>query len=226
MTEDRQARPGCLGGLVHWLTGLSGSAASGREELPYGVRDDFLSPGELSFFHTLNLAVGDRAVVCAKVNLADVLYVKSSRDNAHHRNRIAQKHLDFLLCDPSSMRPLVGVELDDASHDSRRARERDAFVDTVFQAARLPLVHIRSRSGFDPKGLAAQLEQYLAGAEGQVPLVAAIPQPGTGAGGAPPVCPKCNVPMVIRVATKGKRGGEQFYGCPNFPKCRQTFPFE
>ena len=224
MTEDRQARPGCLGGLVHWLTGLSGSAASGREELPYGVRDDFLSPGELSFFHILNLAVGDKAVVCAKVNLADVFYVKSPHHNAYHRNRIAQKHLDFLLCDPGSMRPLVGVELDDASHDSRRGRERDAFVDAVFEAARLPLVHIRAGRGCDPKSLAAQLEQYLAGEETPVLPATEIAQPG--AGGAPPVCSKCNVPMVIRVATKGKRCGEQFYGCPNFPKCRESLPFE
>jgi ssDNA-binding Zn-finger/Zn-ribbon topoisomerase 1 len=30
--------------------------------------------------------------------------------------------------------------------------------------------------------------------------------------------------MVIRVASKGKQKGIQFYGCPNFPKCRQVLP--
>ena len=37
----------------------------------------------------------------------------------------------------------------------------------------------------------------------------------------PPKCPKCGVPMVIRVAKSGDRKGQQFWGCPNYPKCRQ-----
>ena len=31
------------------------------------------------------------------------------------------------------------------------------------------------------------------------------------------VCPCCNVPMVLRNGRSGK-----FYGCPNYPKCKQT----
>ena len=36
-----------------------------------------------------------------------------------------------------------------------------------------------------------------------------------------PLCPKCNVPMVRRTAKKGANQGNEFFGCPNFPKCRQ-----
>lgn len=35
-----------------------------------------------------------------------------------------------------------------------------------------------------------------------------------------PICPKCGAQMILRTASKGANKGKQFYGCPNFPKCR------
>lgn len=35
-----------------------------------------------------------------------------------------------------------------------------------------------------------------------------------------PTCPRCNGAMVARVAKKGARQGQSFYGCVQFPKCR------
>ena len=34
------------------------------------------------------------------------------------------------------------------------------------------------------------------------------------------LCPKCGAVMVKRQASKGPNAGKEFYGCPNFPKCR------
>lgn len=41
-------------------------------------------------------------------------------------------------------------------------------------------------------------------------------------GSAIPVCPMCGVPMVLRTAKRGSHQGNQFYGCANYPSCRQT----
>ncbi|MBF4488919.1 NERD domain-containing protein [Psychrobacter sp. N25K4-3-2] len=35
-----------------------------------------------------------------------------------------------------------------------------------------------------------------------------------------PTCPRCNGEMIKRVAKKGARQGQSFYGCAQFPKCR------
>ena len=35
-----------------------------------------------------------------------------------------------------------------------------------------------------------------------------------------PTCPRCGELMVKRLAKKGEHAGEEFYGCPNYPKCR------
>lgn len=41
---------------------------------------------------------------------------------------------------------------------------------------------------------------------------------------ATPVCPKCNKPMVLRVAHHGATPGAKFWGCSNYPTCSHTAP--
>lgn len=38
----------------------------------------------------------------------------------------------------------------------------------------------------------------------------------------PPLCPACNVPMVLRTARQGPHRGQSFYGCQNYPRCKMT----
>ena len=41
-----------------------------------------------------------------------------------------------------------------------------------------------------------------------------------------PLCPRCGVSMVLRTARRGQHKGEQFYGCPNYPECREITSLE
>lgn len=34
------------------------------------------------------------------------------------------------------------------------------------------------------------------------------------------LCPKCNAPMIKRVAQQGVNAGREFWGCSRYPKCR------
>ncbi len=187
----------------------------GVAELPYRQRDDFLSAAEFSFYRVLLTAVGSRAVVCPKVNLNDVFYVARPNENQSYRNKIDRKHVDFLMCDPITMRPRLGIELDDSSHSRRDRQERDAFVERVFEAAGLPLLRIPAQASYSPNSLWAQIAPCL---ELAAPQSTSPPRiPGTG----PPSCPKCGVPMVVRTASKGPQAGQKFFGCQNYPKCRE-----
>src|SRR5450432_4184886 len=103
------------------LTGdeTSEAAANRPPEFPYHLRDHFLSPAELSFYRVLRSTVAGRAVLNSKVALADVFWVKSPDDHSRFRvytNKIDRKHVDFLLCDAATMQPILGIELDDKSH--------------------------------------------------------------------------------------------------------------
>lgn len=35
-----------------------------------------------------------------------------------------------------------------------------------------------------------------------------------------PLCPKCSSPMVIREPKRGPNKGKKFYGCSNYPECK------
>src|SRR5690606_15406267 len=89
-----------------------------QEVLPYRVSDRFMSPAELSFYHALNAAVDpQQAVICPKVGLGDLFFVSRPRrspEYRRYRNKIDKKHVDFVLCDRKTMRPLRAVELDEA----------------------------------------------------------------------------------------------------------------
>lgn len=41
-----------------------------------------------------------------------------------------------------------------------------------------------------------------------------------------PTCPQCDVKMTIRKGKSGRNAGEKFWGCVNYPRCRQTFKYK
>lgn len=84
----------------------------GVSKYPYVVSQNFLSPAEHNFFSVLRTIVSDQAAISVKVGLGDLFDVKSkdSSEFRIYRNKIDRKHVDFLLCDPKTLRPLVGIE--------------------------------------------------------------------------------------------------------------------
>ena len=114
-----------------------------EDEFPFRLEDSLLTPAELVFFEALSAAVGEVCALTCKTRLADIITVcEGATEWRAHFNRIQAKHIDFVVCDPVDMAPLVLVELDDASHDRPDRRQRDAFVDQAAAAAGIPILHI------------------------------------------------------------------------------------
>jgi hypothetical protein len=206
---------GCLAVILGFFGIRLSDPSKNEADFPYRMRDDFLSAAEFSFYRVLRLAVKDRAVILAKVNLADIFFVSRPNENQAYRNKIDRKHVDFLGCDPTTMKPLIDIELDDKSHNRQDRIKRDLFVEQVFQTAGLPLIRFPAKAAYDPNQLSAQLGSYL---DGQERTAAAIPLVSMDHS---PLCPKCRMPMVIRTVSKGEKAGKQFWGCSNYPKCRE-----
>ena len=205
MSKALSDNSGCLGLLLR-LLGVA------PRLLPFRLRDDFLSPAEISFYHILVSVAGNSVTVCPKVNLNDIFFVSRSEKSQSERNKISRKHVDFLLCDRLSMRPQVGIELDDASHAREDRQTRDEFVQQVFDAAGLSLLRFPAKRTYNLSEIASRLAPFLAGES--APL-----RPVSLDASSVPICPKCAIPLVIRSSSRGK-----FYGCSNYPKCRETFP--
>lgn len=137
-----------------------GKGESNAEPLPYRLRDDFLSPAERHFYRVLQEATSDWVILHTKVNLGDLFY-PATRDRSKwqiYRNKIDRKHVDYLLIDLQTLQPILGVELDDKSHKRPDRQDRDQFVDAVFAAAALPIIHVPVAKGYDRE----RLRQFLA----------------------------------------------------------------
>lgn len=219
MTRSKSNNSGCLSLLFPFL-GLVKDRSD--TSLPYRLRDDFLSQAELSFYKVVSNLLTGPYVVQSKVRLADIFFVSRPQENMSYLSKIDRKHVDFLVCDAVSMKPLLGIELDDSSHRRSSRQQRDEFVNEVFQAAGFPLVRIPVGHVYNVGELTAQIKPYLQkqGNISKSPPAMGVEQQRSS----PPLCPKCGIPMVIRSVSQGPNKGKQFYGCKNYPRCHELKP--
>lgn len=209
--------------ILDWLS-TKDEPVAGPASLPFKLRDDFLSPAELSFYQVLRGVVGDRATMCAKVNLADLFFVATGdhRKKRAIANRIDRKHVDFLLCEPKTMRPLAGIELDDKSHQRAERKTRDELIEEVFANAGLPLLRLAVKQGYSRADVEELVGKYLPSGDAPVQGSQIIPVAPTPAAADEPNCPKCGSKMILRTAKSGGNAGGQFWGCSAFPRCRSV----
>ena len=130
----------------------------------YYLRQSLFSPAERSFFGVLETLDYDGVTIASKVRLADIFGIKKGLERGDRQralNRISAKHVDFLLIQKSDGRPILGIELDDSSHEADERVARDSFVDAVFSSAGLPMLHVTARAAYDPKEIHRQIDEGL-----------------------------------------------------------------
>jgi hypothetical protein len=217
---------GCLGLLLKAFGLLP--KENNTSIFPYAQRDDFLSSSEFSFYKVLVQAINKELVVCPKVGLQDIFFVteRDQSKKASYLNKINRKHIDFLICNKETMKPVFGIELDDLSHQRQDRVDRDIFVDQLFKVAGLRLIRINNKKSYSINEIAElckitveviqsdQLEHEMDLKETKTSSEILISNV--------PICKKCGHPMVIRTSSKGEQTGKSFYGCSNFPRCRET----
>jgi very-short-patch-repair endonuclease len=94
--------------------------------------------------------------------MADLLWLSNEvQDRKYHNNQIQCKHLDFVLCDKSGLKPTLVIELDDSSHSRYDRRESDEFKDRVFQMVDLPLLRTPVQDAYSREELKAQIEERM-----------------------------------------------------------------
>lgn len=180
--------------------------------LPYRLRETFLSTPELALFRVLKSMAGRHYVVCPKVALNDIFYVARPNENVHYYNKFFRKHVDFLLCEPVTLRPAIGIELVKPTGRNEKG-EVEQFMQELFLYARLPLVHIPSSDRYSSSELEQLLERAIKRVKETGPLRAVTKVDSV------PMCPVCGRMMVLRIHRNGSKAGKKYYGCMDSPKC-------
>jgi len=183
-----------------------------KNRLPYRLREQFLSFTELSLLSVLLDMAEGYYVVCPKVALNDIFYIQRPNENVHFYNKIFRKHVDFLLCEPDTMKPAFGVEL---VRPVRReeTRSADKFMEELFMDAGLPLVHVPSGERYSLTDLVNLFNLAIQKVKQNQPAQE------EDASDSVPLCPECGLMMVLRIHREGSQAGKRYYGCMNAPTC-------
>jgi len=105
-----------------------------------------MNESEQELFANLQKTLGGEYTILSNARLEDFVEINEQEvmDNekmADLRNRIKSHHADFLICDRSSTKPLLAVELDDKSHYDAERQERDKYIDDLYKTIDLPIKH-------------------------------------------------------------------------------------
>ena len=199
--------------MTDYPSSLPKDAIRSKAELPFRLRESFLSTPEAALFRALKQMVAERYVIYAKVSLNELFYIIRPNENVHFFNKIFRKHVDFLLCDPKTLKPEIGVELvKSIAKDETRAS--DQFMDDLFLTAGLPLVHIPSSDHYEVSDVISLFQLAVTKTRD-----AKDSRVSGSLKDSVPMCPVCGKMMVLRTHRSGSLTGQLYYGCIDNPKC-------
>lgn len=186
-------------------------------EYPFRLRPDVLSPDESLFYKALrevlrDQLVGELLMIWPKVSLLDVITVARPNENVHHFSRLLRKSVDFLLVYRPTLQPVMAIELEYPKQANHRTGR---FLDELFDAVGLPFLRIMVQEKYNNNGLALQIRRVLPPSPQQVQ---------SSEEHFSPICPHCGITMVLRFYRSGPNVGKRYYGCLNYPECRETIP--
>ena len=119
----------------------------------YKPNKALLTHAEAKYYKALVTSVNGHYLIFSKVRIADILTPKIARNKKNWWKaftKISSKHVDFVLID-RQFNVVVAIELDDNSHQQKKRRQRDQFVNAAFQSAGVTLIRqpIKQRYQFD-----------------------------------------------------------------------------
>lgn len=131
---------------------------------PYERGVSILTPTEQNFYRVLSSTVNGHATVMVKVRIADLIKVRSTIKQKHfwsYFSKISQKHIDFVLIDPTNFKTICLIELDDKSHLRLDRSNRDKFVNSIMEQTGIPLFRFSVKRKYDRNYILQKLKPCL-----------------------------------------------------------------
>lgn len=133
-----------------------------EEVLPYR-QTPVMSRYELELFNRLKVALPE-CEIFPQVPLASFIQIDKHRAGRAYylhsnrwQNRISQQRVDFLACRRQDMSIVSAIELDDPTHHSPEATQRDEKKNKSLKDANIPLIRWRVETMPDPEQIRQEL---------------------------------------------------------------------
>lgn len=121
------------------------------EIMPYSKKY-LLTKNEWTFYKKIKpICDNNNLHIISKVRLADLVEVSkevNGKDKQKYFNKIKNKHIDFVLCNPTNLAVIALVELDDSSHQREDRIKRDIFVNSLCDKVGYKIIRIKQNEDF------------------------------------------------------------------------------
>ena len=165
----------------------------------YTKKHTLLTEDEQALYLSLIERLTDKVIVFVKIGLSDILNISDKiTNNSEQSHAISNKQLDFLICDKQSLEAICAVEIDGI---------KNQCIDEVLREIGFKL--------FNTKFTAKNIEELTLREIEELIIDHQSPQ-----------CPICKGKMTVHVSRREKNYGHRFYGCINYPKCKETIDID
>jgi len=112
----------------------------------YTKKKTLFTKTEQKFHDELKQIVGKNYEVHGKVRLEDIITVKKGTEKKEAnalRGRIRPRHIDFTLCKAKNSSIIAVIELDDKTHNTKKAKKADDFKNKALKDAGVHLIRFK-----------------------------------------------------------------------------------
>jgi hypothetical protein len=118
---------------------------------PFKKKPQLFTPVERTFLDLIENAIGKDFRVLCRVKMSDILAIRQNTDKKTLKNALSRagtKHFDFVLCSKDEMKPVMVIDLVHNKGKEGYKNQRDYYVNGALDAAHVPHVRIKVRSGY------------------------------------------------------------------------------
>ncbi len=117
-----------------------------------------LTPRESAFFKRLESAVGQDYYIFPQVHLSSLAnHAVQGQNWKAAKSHIDRKSLDFVLCEKTSLTPVLAIELDDPTHKLPERMHNDRVKEGILYEINLPLLRINANDIPDENTLSGEV---------------------------------------------------------------------
>lgn len=121
-----------------------------------------MNGNEYKFYKKLDSAIGLEYRILPQVHFDELVTpTKVSGDRIFSFRHINQKSVDFVVCNKTTLVPLMAIELDGKSHLQQKTKDRDLEVERILKEVNLPLLRFDNDDNVSIEDIRDKIDKLL-----------------------------------------------------------------
>ena len=141
--------------LIAMAVGMLMLLAWRRHNYQRGLPDfdrqrSLLTTQQQEFYKVLTKLVGAHSVIMPRVNLSNLVHFPGDNPGyEQHWKRVLREWVDFVICSPTSISPVLAIKLETRGERKRRKLGRFDVLEDTLKSASIPLLRYRIADSYD-----------------------------------------------------------------------------